>query len=272
MFIVKLLFYLWYWVYTSSPGRILCSVLQRHYRLVCSSQHEFMPNKDQIGWCRTFLSGPDGPAVCRHVSFIEWCSASWDAAESSQGSKVVRCSPGVQLQGNSCKICTVGRVNCSQKHPNMSADDFYYNGDYNGKQAKKQNVLEKNISDGPSANLSPLFNSNVTKVSVRKWSHICTRNIRSDVFGRARNVEITCFACIFQISGFANNATSGCSSAILIPLYNRYFCHITILHCVTPGHIFFWIFSLSPNTRLKAYFSCNYVVWVYSLILHSYNN
>ena len=42
--------------------------------------------------------------------------------------------------------------------------------DYNRKQAQKQNFLEKTISDGPSANLRPLFNRNVTKVSVLKWS------------------------------------------------------------------------------------------------------
>ena len=43
--------------------------------------------------------------------------------------------------------------------------------------------LKKNISDGPSANLSPLFNSNVTKVSVIKWSQNCTTTIRSDIVG-----------------------------------------------------------------------------------------
>ena len=32
------------------------------------------------------------------------------------------------------------------------------------------NILEKTISDGPSAYLRPLFNSNMTRVSVIKWS------------------------------------------------------------------------------------------------------
>ena len=40
--------------------------------------------------------------------------------------------------------------------------------DYNGKCAQKQNILKKALSDGPSANLSPLLNSNMTKVSVIK--------------------------------------------------------------------------------------------------------
>ena len=39
-----------------------------------------------------------------------------------------------------------------------------------GNAPKKQNILEKALSDGPSANLRPLFNSKVTKVSVLKWS------------------------------------------------------------------------------------------------------
>ena len=79
-----------------------------------------------------------------------------------------------------------------------------------------------------SVNLRPLFNSNMTKVSVLKWSQNWPRTIRSGVFGIAKNVKITCFACIFQIFGYANNTTSDGPSAILRPLYNRYFCHITI--------------------------------------------
>ena len=61
------------------------------------------------------------------------------------------------------------------------------------------------ISDGPSANLRPLFNSNVTKVSFIKLSQNLIRTIRSGVFGIAKNVKITCFACISQIFGYAKN-------------------------------------------------------------------
>ena len=56
---------------------------------------------------------------------------------------------------------------------------FNLNRDYNGKRAQKQNILEKTISDGPSANLRPLFNSNVTKVSVLKWSQNWPSTIRA---------------------------------------------------------------------------------------------
>ena len=45
--------------------------------------------------------------------------------------------------------------------------------------APKHNILEKNISDGPSANLRPLFNSNVTKVSVIMWTQNWTRTLRN---------------------------------------------------------------------------------------------
>ena len=93
---------------------------------------------------------------------------------------------------------------------------------------KNRISLKKNISDGPSATLKLLFNSNVTKVYVIKWSQNYTRAIRSGVFGIAKNGKITCFACIFQIFGYANKTTSDGPSAILRPLYNRYFCHITI--------------------------------------------
>ena len=44
----------------------------------------------------------------------------------------------------------------------------------------------------------------------------------------AQNVKRTCFACIFQIFGYANYPISDGPSAILRPFYNRYFCHITM--------------------------------------------
>ena len=47
---------------------------------------------------------------------------------------------------------------------------FSYNGDYNGKRAKKHNIPEKAVSDGPSAFLRPLYNSNMAKVSIIKLS------------------------------------------------------------------------------------------------------
>ena len=78
--------------------------------------------------------------------------------------------------------------------------------DYNRKQSPKQNILEKNISHGPSANLKPLFNSNVAKVSVLSGLRI----------------EIGPSEVVYQ------HTTSDGSITILRSLYNRYFCHITI--------------------------------------------
>ena len=48
----------------------------------------------------------------------------------------------------------------------ISHTKFQHDSSYNRKQAQKQKILEKTISDGPSANLRQLFNSNVTNVSV----------------------------------------------------------------------------------------------------------
>ena len=39
-----------------------------------------------------------------------------------------------------------------------------------GNEPKNRTSLKKSIYDGPSANLRPLFNSNLTKVYVIKWS------------------------------------------------------------------------------------------------------
>ena len=60
--------------------------------------------------------------------------------------------------------------------------------------AQKQNILEKALSDGPSVNLRPLFNSNMTKVSVIKLSQNCTRTIRSSVFCIPKYLKNACKA------------------------------------------------------------------------------
>ena len=80
-------------------------------------------------------------------------------------------------------------------------------------------IRKKTIVNGSSANLRPLFNSNVTKVSVIKWSYNWTRT---------KHVKITSFAYIFQMFGYGNKITYDGPSAIPRPLYNRYLCHITI--------------------------------------------
>ena len=54
---------------------------------------------------------------------------------------------------------------------------------FNGKQAPKNNILKKALSDGPSENLRPLYNSNVAKVLMVKWSQILVFLARSPVSG-----------------------------------------------------------------------------------------
>ena len=90
------------------------------------------------------------------------------------------------------------------------------------------NIIERALSDGPSANVRPLFNSNMTKVSVIKWSQNCTRTIKSGVVGIPKYLKNACKAGYFNIFGYAKNTTSDGPSSILRPLYNRYFCNITI--------------------------------------------
>ena len=68
----------------------------------------------------------------------------------------------------------------------------------------------------------------MTKVYVIKWSQNCTRTIRSGVVGIPKYLKNACKAGYFNIFGYAKNTTSEGPSSILRPLYNRYFCHITI--------------------------------------------
>ena len=100
--------------------------------------------------------------------------------------------------------------------------------DYNSKCAQKQNILKKALFDCPRANVTPLFNSNMTKVSVLNWSQICTRTIRSGVVVIPKYLKNACKAGYLNIFGYAKNTTSDGPTSILRPLYNRYFCHITI--------------------------------------------
>ena len=95
---------------------------------------------------------------------------------------------------------------------------------FDKKKKKNINIIEteypsKPISDSPSANLEPLFNSNVTKLSAIKWSQNWSGTIKSGVFGIAVNFKITCFAFIGQRIEYANNTTSDGLSAILRPIY-----------------------------------------------------
>ena len=90
-------------------------------------------------------------------------------------------------------------------------------------------MLRKALLEGPRAILRPLYNSNKAKVSIIKSSHNLIRAYGSGVFGIPKNCQITRFACIFQIFGYAKNTTSVSPNEILRPLNNRYFHHITIV-------------------------------------------
>ena len=61
---------------------------------------------------------------------------------------------------------------------------------------------------GPSVNLRPLFNSNMTKIFVIKWSQNCTRTIRSGVVGIPKYLKNACKAGYLNIFGYAKNTTS----------------------------------------------------------------
>ena len=58
---------------------------------------------------------------------------------------------------------------------------------------------KKALSGDPSANLRPLFNSNMTKLSVIKWSQNYTRTIRSGAVGISNFLKNACKAGYFNI-------------------------------------------------------------------------
>ena len=71
-------------------------------------------------------------------------------------------------------IVSLGALISHKKNYSMIAQHLYglnlilnLDSDFNGKCSQKQNILKKALSDGHSANLSPRFNSNMAKVSVK---------------------------------------------------------------------------------------------------------
>ena len=71
----------------------------------------------------------------------------------------------------------------------------------------------------------------MTKVYIIKWSQNCTRTIGNGVVGIPKYLKNACKSGYFKVFGYAKNTTFEGSSSILKPLYNRYFCHITIEKC-----------------------------------------
>ena len=68
----------------------------------------------------------------------------------------------------------------------------------------------------------------MTKVSVIKGSQNCTRTIRSGVVGIPKYLKNVCKAGYFNFFGYVKNTNSDGPISIPRPLYNRYFCPITI--------------------------------------------
>ena len=65
-----------------------------------------------------------------------------------------------------------------------------------GNKSTTKNVLKKALSDDPSLDLKPLYNSNVTKVSVVKLSQIKISTVRSPIFSIPTIFNISLFLCI----------------------------------------------------------------------------
>ena len=94
---------------------------------------------------------------------------------------------------------------------------------------KIKNISKIALFDGFLDNPRPLYNSNMAKVSIVKWSQ---KWIFADEFpflGPTPDFEIALKPAIFKIFGYARNGTPVNKIPFLRPLYNRCFCHITIV-------------------------------------------
>ena len=69
----------------------------------------------------------------------------------------------------------------------------------------------------------------MAKVSIVKWSQKLIFVDRTPFFGPTPDFEIALKTAIFKIFGYVRNGTSVHKNPFLRPLYNRYFCHITIV-------------------------------------------
>ena len=67
-----------------------------------------------------------------------------------------------------------------------------------GNKPPPKNILRKVLSNGPSENLRPLYNSNVAKVSIVKWSQILISTVRSSIFDIPKIFKKSRFQCIFK--------------------------------------------------------------------------
>ena len=93
----------------------------------------------------------------------------------------------------------------------------------------KTKYLQKTLSKGILSNPRPLNNINMAKVSIVKWSQKWIFVDGSAISGIPKYLENCCFQCNFKIWCWAEKGISGHKNSILRPLYDRYFCHITIV-------------------------------------------
>ena len=94
----------------------------------------------------------------------------------------------------------------------------------------------------------------MTKVSFVKWSLKWIFVYRSAIYGIPKYFENCCFQCDFKIWGRPQKGSSVHKNQFLRPLYNRYFCHITIVkwsRIIQKSSAFFEIFLLQPLFPFK---------------------
>ena len=104
-----------------------------------------------------------------------------------------------------------------------------YSREFNGKRALNKNISKNALFYGFLDNPRPLYNSNMAKVFIvkrsRKWIFV----YGSAISGIPKYFENCRFQCNFKIWGWPKKGRSVHKNQFLRPLYNRYFCHITIV-------------------------------------------
>ena len=112
----------------------------------------------------------------------------------------------------------------------------------------KKNAIFYGFLDNP----RPLYNSNMAKVSIVKWSQKWIFVYGSAISGIPKYFENCHFQCNFKIWGWPKKGSSVHKNQFLRTLYNRYFCHITIIkwsriNKKSMKRVHFWdIFVLGP--------------------------
>ena len=93
----------------------------------------------------------------------------------------------------------------------------------------EKNISKKALSDRILANLRTLYNSNIPKVSLVKWSQNKIFVAGSVISGIPKLKKKSVFSIILNLRVGQKSSLYPKKSPILRPLYNRYFCHISII-------------------------------------------